>query len=231
MLYLNPEPTERAKIIFQEACSVENMEAKFGKTLTKEENNIKRYILSQTPVIGRIPSVEEITKKFSNLPKNRVHTILNNLDQVDVIFLDRNEMRIMAAYPFSGTKTAHVVTLKQKKYKKIYAMCAIDALGICFMFNCDVFIESRCYHCEERIQIEIMNNQITSLKPDKLVVWCDREYGESCCAATTLCKNINFYSSEQHFSEWQKKEPKRKGDLLNMQEAFYLGKLFFENRL
>jgi hypothetical protein len=110
-------------------------------------------------------------------------------------------------------------------------MCAIDALGICFMFNCDVFIESRCYHCEESIQIEIKNNQITFLKPMKLVVWCDREYGESCCAATTLCKNINFFSSEQHFSKWQKKEPKRKGNLLNMPEAFYLGKLFFENRL
>lgn len=92
MVYLNPESTVRAENIFEEACSIENMEAKFGKTLTEEANDIKRYILSRTPVLGRIPSMDEITKSFNNLPKERVYTILTNLDQVDVIYLDRNEM-------------------------------------------------------------------------------------------------------------------------------------------
>ncbi|MHA2062147.1 MAG: organomercurial lyase, partial [Candidatus Sifarchaeia archaeon] len=51
------------------------------------------------------------------------------------------------------------------------------------------------------------------------------------CAATSLCKNTNFFSSERHFEKWKKGKPLRKGKLLAIQEAFYLGKLFFENRL
>ena len=108
-------------------------------------------------------------------------------------------------------------------------MCAIDALGMSFMFDCDVSIESLCNHCGERIEIEVKDNKIIFLNPKHPVVWCDMEY--SCCAATSLCKNTNFFSSEKHYEDWQKGKPIRKGDLLQIQEAFYLGKLFFENRL
>ncbi len=108
-------------------------------------------------------------------------------------------------------------------------MCAIDALGIGFMFDCDISIGSKCHHCGKRIEIEIKDNEIIFLKPENVVVWCDMEY--SCCAATSLCKNINFFSSKQHFTEWQQGKQKRKGSLLQIQEAFYLGQLFFDRRL
>ncbi len=229
ILALKPEPTELAKTIFQETCSVENMEAKFGKTLSKKENDVKNFILTQSPILGRIPSINEINKSFSHFPLEKLVSILNKLDQFDVIHLDNDRTTIMAAYPFSGSETAHIVTLKREGYKKIYAMCAIDALGICFMFNCDVSIDSMCNHCGEKIYVEIKDNKIISLKPKNTLVWCDREY--SCCAATSLCKNTNFFYSERHFAEWRNNNPNGKGNLLEITEAFYLGKLFFENRL
>ncbi|NIM90637.1 MAG: hypothetical protein GTO17_06775 [Candidatus Aminicenantes bacterium] len=154
---------------------------------------------------------------------------MNKLDQLDAIHLDNDKATILAAYPFSGSETSHQVSLKGKGYKRVYAMCAIDALGIGFMFDCDVTIDSRCYHCEERIEIEVKDNKIVFLDPSSIVVWCDMEY--SSCAATSICGNINFFSSEKHFGEWQEGRPRRKGSLLPIQEAFYLGKLFFKNRL
>ena len=205
------------------------MNAKFGRTLLKEENDVRRFILVQAPVLGRIPAIDEISQAFSQFPNEKIAAVLNKLDQADVIHLDKNKKTIAAVYPFSGSETSHRVTLKRKGYKKIYAMCAIDALGVCFMFNCDVSIESGCHHCGEQTEIEIKDNEIIFLKPENVVVWCDMEY--SCCAATSLCRNINFFSSEQHFTEWQKGKPKRKGDLIQIQEAFYLGKSFFERRL
>jgi hypothetical protein len=216
-------------MIFQEACKTENIEAKFGRTLPKEENIVRKFILSQTPVLGRIPSIIEINKSFPDYSDKKVNTILNKLDQVDVIYLGSDKSTIDVIYPFSGSKTAHKVTLKINDYKQIYAMCAIDALGICFMFNCDVFIESQCHHCGEKVEIEIQNNKIIKMNQKDLVVWCDMEY--SCCAATSLCKNINFFSSESHFKEWQNEKHERKGALLQIQEAYYLGKAFFEKRL
>ena len=205
------------------------MNGKFGRTLKKEENDIRKFILIQSPVLGRIPSIDEIKIEFNQFPDEKVIAILNKLDEIDVIHLSDDKKVINAAYPFSNSKTSQIVTLRGEAYNKIYAMCAIDALGICFMFDCDVTIDSKCYYSGERIKIEIKDNEIILLKPKNIVVWCDMEY--SCCAATSLCKNINFFSSKFHFSKWQKEKPVRKGYLLPLQEAFYLGKLFFENRL
>ena len=205
------------------------MNGKFGRTLKKEENDIRKFILIQSPVLGRIPSIDEIKIEFNQFPDEKVIAILNKLDEIDVIHLSDDKKVINAAYPFSNSKTSQIVTLRGETYNKIYAMCAIDALGICFMFDCDVTIDSKCYYSGERIKIEIKDNEIILLKPKNIVVWCDMEY--SCCAATSLCKNINFFSSKFHFSKWQKEKPVRKGYLLPLQEAFYLGKLFFENRL
>jgi len=229
MLLLKPEPTKRAKKIFQDACSVENMEAKFGRTLSMDANRIRNFILTQSPVLGRIPYIHEIRKEFNEFQKEKVDALLNKLDQVDAIHLDNDKMNIVAAYPFSGSETSHQVYLKRKGFKRVYAMCAIDALGMSFMFDCDVSVESLCYHCGERIDIKVSDNEIISLNPRNTVVWCDMEY--SCCVSTSLCKNTNFFSSEKHYEDWQKGKPIRKGNLLPIQEAFYLGKLFFENRL
>lgn len=226
---IKPKSSERANDIFQFSCDMEDMDGKFGRTLTKEENDIRKFILKRSPVLGRIPSIDEIKKEFYQFPDIKVIAILKKLDKLDVIYMSNDKKIINAAYPFSNSKTSHIVTLKGAGYKKIYAMCAIDALGVCFMFDCDVTIDSKCYSSGERIKIEIKDNEIIVLKPQKIVVWCDMEY--SCCAATSLCKNINFFSSKFHFKEWQKEKPVRNGYLLPIQEAFYLGKLFFKNRL
>ena len=185
--------------------------------------------MTQPPVLGRIPFIDEIRNEFNEFHKEKVDAILNKLDQVDAIHLDNDKTNIVAAYPFSGSETSHQVYLKRKGFKRVYVMCAIDALGMGFMFNCDVSIESLCYHCEEKIDIEVSENKIIFLNPKNTVVWCDMNY--SSCAATSLCKNTNFFSSEKHYEDWQKGKPIRKGNLLPIQEAFYLGKLFFENRV
>ncbi|MHA2368631.1 MAG: alkylmercury lyase family protein [Candidatus Hodarchaeales archaeon] len=226
---MKPESTERVERIFQEACNTENMDAKFGRTLSKKENDIRKFILSQSPVLGRIPSLDEIRNAFTQFSSEVMDAILNKLDQLDAIHLDNDKQTIAAAYPFSGSETAHFVTLDRETFKTVNAMCAIDALGAGFMFNCDSLIASRCHHCSERIQIRIQDNEIRSLIPANVVVWCDMEFCD--CAATSLCKNINFFSSEDHFAAWQKENPRRNGELLPIGEAFYLGRLFFENRL
>jgi len=226
---IKPEPTELAKKIYQEAQFIENQDAKHGRTLSKEENDVRRFILTQSIVLERIPSINEIKKAFTQFPNEKLGEILNQLDQTDAIHMDNDKTTLLAAYPFSGPETSHIVTLKEEELKKLYAMCAIDALGVGFMTNRDISIDDKCHHCGEKIEIEIKNNEIIFLKPETTVVWGDTEY--SCCAATSCCKNINFFSSEQHFIEWQKNNPKRKGHLLQIQEAFYLGKLYFENRI
>ena len=227
---IKPKLTEKAKKIYEAACCLEDMEGKFGQGLSKDENSVRHYILSQSPILGSIPSVEEINKEFTQLKQEEIHEILKTLDKIDVIHLDEDiKTKIIAAYPFSGKKTAHLIKFRTNEYKDIYSMCAIDALGISFMLNCDISIDSKCFHCNDEVKIRIEDNEIIYLNHENPMVWFDMEY--SCCAATSLCKNINFFSSPHHFKEWQQDKPTRKGSLLQIQEAFYLGKLFFEKRL
>ena len=227
---IKPEFTERAKKIYQAACQLEDMDGKFGKGLSKEENEIRHFILNQSPFLGRIPSLEAIKERFPLFNNQKIQDILKKLDEIDVIHLEESEKtKIEAAYPFSGYKTVHLIKFKKIEYKNIYSMCAVDALGISFMLDCDLLINSKCFHCNEDVDIEIEDNEIINLNPKNVVVWFDMEY--SCCAATSLCKNINFFSSSHHFQEWQQDKQSRKGALLQIQEAFYLGKLYFEKRL
>ncbi len=228
-LRIKPEFTTKAKKVYQAAISVENLDDKHGKGLSEEENNIRRFILSQSPILGRIPSMEEIKERFVKLTNEKIQVILKKLDELDAIHLDNNKTIITAAYPFAGYQTAHLIKFKKDKYNNLYSMCAVDALGIGFMLDCDYSINSVCLHCNDEIKIKVKNNEIVYLQPENIVIWFDMEY--SCCAATSICKNINFFSSTSHFTEWQQDKSKRKGALLQIQGAFYLGKLFFEKRL
>ncbi|MFX1514491.1 MAG: alkylmercury lyase family protein [Promethearchaeota archaeon] len=226
---IKTESTDRVKMIFQMAYDSENMDAKFGNTLSKEENEVRRFILTHAPVLGHLTSIKEIKTTFPHLSPDHFDSILNKLNRSDVILLAADKTSIVAAYPFSNSETSHLVTIKEHRFRPIYAMCAIDALGIGFMFKSATSIESCCSHCGENVKIEIRENQIISLNPARTEVWEDMEY--SSCVAKTVCKNTNFFSSEEHFTEWQSENPKRKGILLPIQEAFYLGKLYFEKRL
>jgi hypothetical protein len=225
---IKPEPTRQTREIFQAEYSHKE---KFSlrKTLSEKEDEIRRFLLAQTPILGNIPSIDGIMKSFNQIPRQEMAAILDRLDQMDYIHLNQERTAIVSTYPFSGVETSHIVTINKEGYKKVYAMCVIDALGISFMLDCDVNILSKCYHCDDVVEIEIKNNEIVFLEPKDVVAWFDQDY--ECCAATSCCPNTNFFSSQQHFDKWQEGKIKRKGEVLQIQEAFYLGKLIFENRL
>jgi hypothetical protein len=226
---IRPELSRRLEAILKEVYETENVETKSGRKFSKEENEVRLYILNQAPALGRILYINEIRRYFNNFSSDKMDAILNRLEQLDVIHLDNNKKEIIAAYPFSGVNTPHIITMIKKGYNKMYAMCAIDALGISFMFDCDVSITSICCHCHDKVEIEIKNNEIIFLEPSDTVVWYDLDL--SCCAAASCCPNTNFFSSKDHFGIWHSKNKVRRGELVSISEAFYLGKFYFVNRL
>src|SRR5262245_17244621 len=64
---------------------------------------------------------------------------LGELHELDVVRLDDNG-DVRAAYPFSAVPTAHLVTIDDGP--RVYAMCAIDALGIAAMLGRRITIAS-----------------------------------------------------------------------------------------
>ncbi len=217
------------KQIFDATCKIENMDNKFGKSLSEKENHIRKFILSQTPVFGFILQIKELLVNFNNFNKNELNNILLKFNELDIIHLSDDNSVISAAYPFSNVKTKHIINFKGNHFKQVYAMCAIDALGIPFMFNTDLKIYSECFYSNEKIEIVITNKLIDSVTPEETMVWYDMEL--SCCAAENQCSKLNFFSSIENFEKWKKLNESRNGYLLNLYEALYLGERFFKNRL
>ena len=92
--------------------------------------------------------------------------LLRVLHNRDVVRLD-DHGNIRAAYPFSAVRTAHTVAIAGGP--TVWAMCAIDALGIADMLERDVVIVSTDPATDEPVRITIAGAR-TVWEPDTAVV-------------------------------------------------------------
>jgi hypothetical protein len=85
----------------------------------------------------------------------------------DVVRLD-GQGRIRAAYPFSAVETAHRVAIAGGP--TVYAMCAVDALGIADMLAAEVTITSTDPRGGEPIRVGVRPGGPVTWQPDTTVV-------------------------------------------------------------
>jgi len=190
--------------------------------LTPEENDMRKAILKLFAASGRAPSVSEVAQAL-NLPPERVLTGLRTLAAHDVIVWAEDEARIVSAYPFSGVPTAHQVFSDGDR--PLYAMCAIDALGIPFMLGQGTSIRSTCFFCGKPVSVEVQEGVLEKIEPPTTVVWFSERGG--CCVAEARCPLINFFCHEGHLQVWLATSPDERGRGLSMLEALEVGKATF----
>ena len=112
---------------------------------------------------------------------------LAELERHDVIQRDPGSGEIVVAYPFSARETRHEVELVDSAVR-VYAMCAIDALGIPFMLGEPVRIASRDPDSGEPIALAIEPD--ASLPTSEIVVRVRTVgNGHSC---DCLCPYVDF---------------------------------------
>jgi hypothetical protein len=107
--------------------------------------------------------------------------------------MDEAAGAIAYAYPFTGQETVHRVQLRSRQ---LYAVCAIDALGIAGMLRTDAVIESSCRACGNRIEIATAQagKSLSRARPGDAVVWYDLAYSGR--AAASCCPAIAFFCSD-----------------------------------
>lgn len=127
--------------------------------LTIEEDEIRKFSLRESSNLGRPPRIEKIISSFNTIPTERILRALDKLEDKDIILRKKGTGEIIAAYPFSAILTPHRVTLRGKK--EVYALCAVDALGMPFMFDMDGTIESSCFCCGKEIRVEILEDSLS----------------------------------------------------------------------
>jgi Alkylmercury lyase len=131
--------------------------------------------------------------------------LLRELHERDVIRLDPHG-GIRCAYPFSATPTAHLVDIEGGP--SVYAMCAIDALGMSAMLHRDVTIRSTDPRNGRPITVTVHNGH-ARWTPGSVVVVdgaITTSPGGDCCppdtppdalvqaAADRCCGVLNFFT-------------------------------------
>ena len=141
----------------------------------------------------------------------------------DLVHREPETGSIVVAYPFSGRPTAHRVRLPTGV--EVFAMCAIDALGMAFMLKTPIIVTSADPATGDRIGV--------SLSPDGEGESCPREAvvvvgclgdGDS---ADCSCPHVNFAASPDHGRAVLEFIAGCSGDVLPMREAIGVGREVF----
>jgi hypothetical protein len=162
----------------------------------------------------------------ANLSMSQVGVILTDLQSHDLLVMDNSAGAIVYAYPFAGHPTDHRVELSGRE---LYAVCAVDALGVAGMFRKDTTIKSTCRTCGVRIEIGTARNgkSLSYCRPVGSVVWYDLAYRQT--AAESCCPAIAFLCSDEHLGQWLlDQNPKRIGCRLTLDEGLEVGRALFE---
>jgi hypothetical protein len=196
--------------------------------LTPAAYRFYRAILLAFVAHSRAPEpdeVEQLSHEF-NVP---LEATLARMAAQDLLQRDPSTGRIRAAYPFSGVPTPHRVTLftdhggeqTDQIEAHVYAMCALDALGVPLMLRRAARIFSEDAQTGEAITVlihppakaldasaSVASDWRVSWEPVSAVVYArpaehEAEHDAGLCQAEgTCCPITNFFTTLSMAQEW-----------------------------
>lgn len=156
----------------------------------------------------------------------RAGQVLARLHDADVIRLNP-EGQVRAAYPFSAGPTRHLVRLATGV--EVYAMCAIDALGMPAMLDIDAAITTTDPTTDDPITVTIAGGQST-WNPATTVVFVGAQPGHG-PSADICCDYLNMFTDRDTASTWTRAHPHITGEIIADTEAELLGRRIFGDLL
>ncbi len=170
--------------------------------LTAFEKETVREIFKVILESTEAPTIEELQHSLRRSAED-ILQVLEGLEAKDILLRRKGTQQIVSIYPLSLTATEHQIFLRDGT--TLYAMCAVDALGMPNMFNRDAMIISQCEWCKEKINIEVRNGEIAAKSHPNILIWNAEEV--EIPAAETCCPLVNFFCSDEHLKEWKGKNP------------------------
>lgn len=183
---------------------------------------VHQAVLRAFAVTGRAPDEDMLAAAAQPF---EVTDVLAELADGDFIHLD-DSGAIVAAYPFSAVPTPHVVEVGTGP--AVFAMCAIDALGMAAMLAADIRITSADPATVEPIAVTVSASGQASWDPAAAVVYVGQAAG-SCGgpSATVCCGYMNFFASHESASAWAAAHPEVSGGILSQARALEIGQRIF----
>jgi len=166
---------------------------------------------------GTAPGMPRLAKPAAPF---EVSQVLAELADGDFVCLDQAG-QITAAYPFSAVPTRHRVQISGKA--TVFAMCAIDALGISAMTGRPVVIKSADPSTCEPVTVHA-DGAASTWNPATAVVYVGRTGGQ--CAgpsASVCCGYMNFFATRAAASAWAASHPEITGGILGQARGLQVG--------
>ena len=195
---------------------------------------IHQQVLRSFATTGGQPSAADLEETAAR-HATTASTALAALHAED--FLQLADGQIRAAYPFSAVPTAHLVDIDGGP--RLYAMCAIDALGVAAMLDVPVTITSADPRTGDPVTVTVAaGGRTATWHPPSAVVFCGRQVSSdrrgACAggpgipaAADVTCGYVNFFTSAATATAWSGAHPQAAGEVLDQAAALRLGSDIF----
>ncbi|MFE6174332.1 alkylmercury lyase family protein [Streptomyces sp. NPDC056464] len=187
---------------------------------------VQQAVLRSFARTGRAPAaadLEQVTCDYGQRPGE----ILAELASEDFLTLDA-QGGIQAAYPFSVTPTVHRLRLADGP--EVWAMCAIDALGIPDMLGTDAVITSADPVTGEAVTVTSTGGHMT-WQPATAVVFVGQRSSCTGPAAEVACGALNFFTGRGTAGTWAEQHPNYTGAAIGQTRAEALGRSIFGDLL
>ena len=191
-----------------------------GSSLSEAEQALYRWILIEF-ASGARPDHSSLEAVAGSLALDLSIT-LARLAQDDLVHAD-GDGTIRVAYPFSARPTAHRVRLNGTT--EVYAMCAVDALGMASMFQHPVVVESSDPLSGEPIRVELTAESEASWVPEQAVVVAGS--ADEGAAYRGCCQVLNFFASAETAQQYLDERPNVQGLIVSIPEAVEVGRRIF----
>ncbi|MFD6597668.1 alkylmercury lyase family protein [Streptomyces coelicoflavus] len=182
---------------------------------------VQQAVLRHFATTGHSPAIEDLQAAAAAHGRSAAEVVAD-LAADDFLTLD-DRGRIRAAYPFSAVPTAHRVRLASRI--EVFAMCALDALGIPDMLGTDAVITSTDPVSGDTITVTSTGGHM-SWQPSTAVVYV----GQRSCtgpAADVACGALNFFTNRRTAQSWAKAHPDYTGQTVDQAHAEELGRSIF----
>jgi hypothetical protein len=182
---------------------------------------VHHAILRAFAATGRPPAVAEL-ERVAATHGATAPDVLVNLHAADAIRLDADH-QIAVAYPFSTAPTRHRVRLASGV--EVWAMCAIDALGMPAMLDTNAVITSNDPANGRPVTVAVTDVHYL-WDPATAVVFLSADAGTG-PSAETCCNDLNFFTTPASAQTWIEAHPPLRGEILDPASAEHRGRRLF----
>ena len=186
--------------------------------LTPEEKAI-RFAAFYSILDGKPANIRALALQ-SGIAADQTQPFIRGMADRGILVLDEDET-VVGCHGLSIISTKHHLSINDQN---LFTWCAADAVGIAAALEIEAKIVSKCFQCNESIEIDMANGQIINSNQNDARIWVvDADLNRSIVECT--CPQINFFCSEEHFNKWYQNQ--NKGKLLTLDEAVELGKCWW----